>query len=104
MQGFEQLYGKDNLHLHGHLRECVLDYGPAYSFWLFSFERLNGIMESFSTNCRDVSLQLMRRFENIHQNGIAKWPEEFRQDFATLLDKTKYNIKRIFNAIISGVY
>lgn len=94
-KGFEQLYGKErcniNLHLHGHLRECVLDYGPVYSFWLFSFERLNGIMESFSTNCRDVSLQLMRRFESVHQSGIAMWPEEFREDFAPLLDKTKYN-------------
>ena len=33
---FEQLYGKDycnmNLHLHGHLVQCVLDYGPVYSF------------------------------------------------------------------------
>ena len=71
---FEQLYGKErlniNLHLHGHLYTCILDYGPVYSFWLSAFERLNGIMESFSTNCRDISLQLMRRFIAIHESGL----------------------------------
>ena len=33
---FVSLYGRDNcnpnLHLHGHLRECIRDYGPVYSF------------------------------------------------------------------------
>lgn len=92
---FQELYGREqctiNLHLHGHLCECVRDYGPVYAFWLFSFERLNGIMESFSTNCRDVSLQLMRRFSNIHESGILKWPEEFREDFSSLLESKQYN-------------
>lgn len=40
---FEIIYGKDrvtpNMHLHCHIKECVLDFGPIYSFWLFSFER-----------------------------------------------------------------
>ena len=48
---FEQLYGKSkvkpNMHLHGHLKECVLDYGPIYNFWCFSFERFNGTLSSF---------------------------------------------------------
>jgi len=41
-------YGKDsitpNLHLSLHLNECCRDYGPLYSFWCFSFERMNGIL------------------------------------------------------------
>ena len=41
-------YGKDsitlNLHLSLHLNECCKDYGPLYSFWCFSFERMNGIL------------------------------------------------------------
>ena len=92
---FEQYYGKKycnmNLHLHGHLQSCILDHGPVYSFWLFAFERLNGIMESFHTNNHDVSLQLMRRFLDIHSNGFERWPEEFRQDFAPLLESQRYN-------------
>ena len=53
-QKFERLYGKSkvkpNMHLHGHLKECVLDYGPVYNFWCFSFERFNGILSSFKNN------------------------------------------------------
>ena len=45
---FEALYGQQsvtpNMHLHCHLKECVLDYGPIHSFWCFSFERYNGIL------------------------------------------------------------
>ena len=44
----EQLYGKDvispNMHMHGHLRDVIKDYGPIQEFWLYSFERFNGIL------------------------------------------------------------
>ena len=49
---FEELYGKMsctlNLHLHCHLKYCVIDYGPASAFWLFLCERLNGVLRSIS--------------------------------------------------------
>ena len=48
---FEKVCGKQyctiNMHLHGHLAECIKDYGPVYSFWLFAFDGLNGILKSF---------------------------------------------------------
>jgi hypothetical protein len=31
-----------NMHMHLHIKDCMLDYGPLYSFWCFPFERLNG--------------------------------------------------------------
>jgi hypothetical protein len=44
----EQAYGSEkispNIHLCLHIAECCMDYGPAPAFWLFSFERLNGIL------------------------------------------------------------
>ena len=44
---FETLYGKErctpNMQMHCHLCESVLDVGPVYSFWCFSFERYNGV-------------------------------------------------------------
>ena len=44
----EENYGRNkitpNLHLSLHLCECALEYGPLYSFWCFSFERMNGIL------------------------------------------------------------
>ena len=57
---FKKLYGAKyctaNLHMHLHLRECLLDYGPVFSFWCFSFERYNGILGSFQTNNCTIEL------------------------------------------------
>ena len=51
-----------NMHMYLHLQDILLDYGPASAFWLFSFERYNGILGNFNTNMRNVGPQLMRRF------------------------------------------
>lgn len=91
---FERLYGKEkytiNLHLHGHLRDCILDFGPVYSFWLFAFERLNGVLGSYHTNCHDISLQLMRRFMSSTLHGIHNWPLEYKEDLAQLVVRHRY--------------
>ena len=50
------------MHLHTHIIDCIKDYGPVYSFWLFSFERYNGLLGNFRTNQRSVELQIMRKF------------------------------------------
>ena len=67
----EQLFGisacTPNLHLHGYLQECFLDYGPSDSFWLFAFERLNGILGLFSTNIQAIEIQLIRKFLSMQQ-------------------------------------
>ena len=65
-KGFEGLYRKEmvapNMHLHMPLLDCVLDYGPVYAFWLFSFERYNGILGDYGTNQWAIEIQLMRKF------------------------------------------
>ena len=67
----EQLFGINgctpNLHLHGHLHECFLDYGPSDSFFFFSFERLNGILGSVCTNNHAIEIQWMRKFVSMQQ-------------------------------------
>ena len=63
---FEQLYPKTsftpNLHLHMHLCDVFLNFGPAHSFWCFSFERFNGLLGSFTTNKKAIEVQVMRKF------------------------------------------
>jgi hypothetical protein len=53
IQLIEENYGEGkitpNLHLSLHLYECSFDYGPLYSFWCFSFERMNGFLGNLST-------------------------------------------------------
>lgn len=92
---FECLYGKKycaiNIHLHGHLHECLKDFGLVYAFWLFAFERLNGILGSFHTNNHDISLQLMRQFLRSHEFGIHTIANEYREDFLPLIEKCVYN-------------
>src|SRR5256884_2965516 len=44
----ENNHGRDkitsNLHLSLHLSKCSFDYGPLYTFWYFSFERINSVL------------------------------------------------------------
>ena len=77
--GFEQLYGKDactpNLHLHCHLKECILDVGPLYSFWCFSFERYNGLLEKMKMSWHSPEVQLIHKFTNLQSLAAVILPE-----------------------------
>ena len=88
---FEVLYGKDsvrvNMHLHCHLKECVEDYGPEYSFWCFAFERYNGIPGSTTTNNRSIEIQLMRKFLSEQFVANVALPEEFSETFTSFFTK-----------------
>lgn len=50
----EEHYGENlitpNIHLSLHIAECCRDYGPIYSFWCYSFERMNGILGKYFNN------------------------------------------------------
>lgn len=81
----EQLYGKDevtaNMHLHAHLRACIEDYGPLHGFWVYAFERYNGILESVSNNSRCIEPQLIERFVNDSMVHSTQFPTEFEETF-----------------------
>lgn len=83
---FEQEFGKENcypnLHLHCHLKQCILDYGPSTSFWLFAFERMNGCLGSFHTNNQAVEVQLFRKFLSKQKICSTEWPSD---DFASVI-------------------
>jgi hypothetical protein len=61
----EERYGRDkitpNLHLSLHLQECSYDFGPLYTFWCFSFERMNGILGNCNFfHCRFMIIMIMK--------------------------------------------
>lgn len=62
----ELLYGSQictpNMHLHLHLKDTLLDFGPAHATWCYSFERYNGLIGKTSTNNRSIESQFMHRF------------------------------------------
>ena len=76
---FQEEFGGErcypNLHLHCHLKHCLLDYGPATSFWLFSFERMNGVLGNFQTSNCAVEIQLFRKFITAQQVSSTIWPD-----------------------------
>ena len=92
---FSSLYGSNcctiNMHLHGHLRTCIEDFGPVYSFWCFSYERLNGVLGSYPTNSHHISVQLCRRFLQNKIYATCNWPDEFKQEYLPLLHRFEYN-------------
>ena len=63
---FIMLYGDKkatfNMHLHLHLKETYVDFGPPHSTWCYAFERYNGLLGSYFTNKKNVEPQIMRRF------------------------------------------
>lgn len=89
-RNFEALCGADactpNMHLHLHLKESLLDYGPVYAFWLFTFERLNGTLGSYSTNNINIEVQIMRKFLNHQKAKDMNFPQEYSK-FCDLLLK-----------------
>ena len=85
--GFEQLYGKQactpNLHMHCHLKNCILDVGPIFSFWCFSFEQYNGILESMKMSWHAPELQLLHRFNCIQSLAAAILPDNAPAELVT---------------------
>ena len=91
---FLKLYGPEhcnkNMHLHLHLAECIYDFGPVYSFWCFSFERMNGILGSYHTNNRNISVQLASRFLDSTVFSPSNWPKEFCQEYYPIIECLHY--------------
>lgn len=64
--GVEEIWGgefmKPNHHHLMHMKQCVLDYGPPHVFWVFAFERSNGLLANYNSSLRTVELEMMKRF------------------------------------------
>ena len=65
-EGVEDYFGKQsctmNMHLHLHLRDCAMDYGPLYGYWCFPFERYNGTIGNYTTNYKSIEKQFASKF------------------------------------------
>ena len=91
----ERMFGKNhitpNMHLHCHLLECILDYGPLHSFWCFAFERCNGILGYIPNNNRCIESQLMQRFLRENQALSSSIPDdEFNKHLSPLFPRVRH--------------
>ena len=71
--------------MHCHLRSCIVDYGPLHGFWLYAFERYNGLLGALPHNNRCIEIQIMDRFLRDTQVFSEILPEEFSEEFLSLL-------------------
>ena len=80
----ELLYGQSavtpNMHMHRHLKEVVKDYGPLHAFWLFSFERFNGILGKYPNNNKSIEVQIMSKFSQDCDSLLMLPPTDFADD------------------------
>ena len=105
----ERLYGKQfitpNMHMHMHLKSCVTDFGPLHGFWLYAFERYNGILGSVPNNNRSIEVQLMTRFQHDNEVLSVQLPKEFSETFASEFSKlrsTQSNVGSVADSLISS--
>ena len=84
-----------NMHMHAHLKECIEDYGPLHSFWLYAFERYNGILANIPNNNRSIECQLMNRFiediQVINSELPLDLPENLRSHFCRMENNSAKN-------------
>ena len=66
------------MHLHGHIKDVLLDFGPIQDFWLFTFERYNSILGKQPTNNQAIEPQLMKKFLNSDLVNPQMYPNKFK--------------------------
>lgn len=81
------------MHLYPHIRECVIDYGPVQSFWLFLFERFKLGKQPHNNKCIDV--QVIRRFQRDSEMMHIQLPTEFQSEFSSISIRLGGSRKRV---------
>lgn len=91
---FAALYRRENctinMHLHGHLVECIEDFGPVYAFWCFAYERMNGILGSYHVNNHHISIQLTIRFLYSKAYAPSRWPKKYADEYLPFINNFTY--------------
>lgn len=72
-----------------------MDYGALRNFWLFAFERYNGLLEGLPRNNHNIEPQFMRKFLRECELNCVYLPEEFSSDLSEFLPPAHVNDTRI---------
>ena len=86
-----------SMHMICHLKECILDYGPLHEFWLFPFERFNGILGQLPHNNKLIEVQLFRRFLKDQYAKAIPHPTMFQEDFSEFLNDSATLVGSVAN-------
>lgn len=99
VHNYEQYYGKLNMtmNVHSllHLVECVVNFGPLWSFSMFPFESYNGLLKSFVVAPTDVLYQITMRYisyKSLHFGNSVKERGNALQDKKEVIFKPEHVI------------
>ena len=96
---YQNLYGAEkctpNMHLHCHIKETILDYGPVHASWCFAFERYNGIFESFKKNWIYPEVQLASKFLKFQDIAVMDMPFHIPLELTDMLEAQSSRIRDI---------
>ena len=79
-----------------------MDYRPTHNFWLFSFERFNGVLEDFKTNQRAVEIQIMRKFLRDQDIRDLPFPSQFKYQLEPVFSQMKNSVMSPIHDISSA--
>ena len=100
------------MHLHMHLKQTLLDFGPPHSSWCFAFEHFNGILGSYHT---EIELQIMRKFRQnqaIHGLDIQSYtyekmnsifPHDFQREVTDVVQSSSLHLLQFAQSSSDGV-
>jgi hypothetical protein len=93
---FEKLFSSKlvtmNIHLHTHMVESIISHGPMPAFWLYGFERKNGLLGKFPTNNRSCEVQFMRSYLKLQLSSKVYVPQTFSTVLGPLLPMRKQSL------------
>ena len=97
---FERQSITPNMHMHCHLRSCIFDFGPLHGFWLYPFERYNGLLGAMPQNNHCIEVQIMSRFLRDNEVFGTYLPEEFSGDFLSLFPKQNQTVGSLADTLV----
>lgn len=103
-----------NMHMHAHLKDVILDFGPLQEFWCYAFERFNGILGKQPSNNRAIEAQLMNRFLRDSLTSSINYPKTFEDEFRDIMDLatsqkvvesvSDYDVTNKYSHVLSSKY
>lgn len=80
-----------NNHLHGHLKKTIEDFSVPHAYWLFGFERFNGVFGKYKNNNHNVELTFMKTYTN--KVNLRKYLTQAWDTFHNTQENTQFGLK-----------
>jgi len=90
--------------MHCRLKECIFDVSPLYSFWCFSFERYNGILEKMQKSWNAPELQLIiHKFSNLQTLAADILPQDSPLQLVSCLQRVSEHETALPDLVIDSL-